>query len=306
MACMAKGNPIMRLAGKSKKKRSKKPVRKSEENYICGTCGGVYGNYDELMKHIEMEENEDMQKEQTDLSKRERIKKAIDERVKLIKLEKAEEEEAFDEEAVEADEGVDLEEIKEMLAEVLAIVREGDEEEAAVEDEAEDEFPDVDEVEAAVKTIKAAQKSKKFSSQLSKLSAPKKVAKEEGKQFEGDENDDKKEGEHEGLEESPKKAHEEALSAEKSNYKGSAGKAKELPESALLDQIVKPNETIPSQTSVSRSTRKEIVGKPIDTSNAVNLEKSVSDESGSKVAEILKGKKAKEVLGFSNGGVFGW
>jgi hypothetical protein len=293
---MSKKNPIEQLLSRKKHKKQKNKASVPTAEFY-DEDGNFIGS---ITKGREMKTEEEIRKE--------KIRKAIDAKVAQYKVRKDEEELVEEEE----EESVDVDEIKEMLAEVLAILRGEAEGEAASEESEEvEEFPDADEV----KAIRA------LASKYGGLKGIKKrlIAKEEekhkpkeatesvdtGKDEREVEEDDFGSFEEQGNE-SPKVADRNVLS-EKANYKNEYGKPKELPEKSQLSQKVIPQDSIPDQSSVSRTTSKQTTGKSMEVGAVASVEKGETEKTNSDIADILKGKKkARDVIGIQNGGVFGW
>ncbi|MEM0142558.1 MAG: hypothetical protein QXL94_01190 [Candidatus Parvarchaeum sp.] len=298
---MVKKNPVEMLVH-SKKKKSKSHVRKG--TYVCGNCGKEFGDEAGILKHMQLE-GETMKSEEN--SRKEKIRKAIEERVKFYRVQKEEPEEDLDElEGEEEEESIDIDEIEEMLSEVLAIVRRVDAKMAGgkeVDVEEEEEFPDADEVKAAIATLK------KYNTKLAKEERKAKPREPTESADTGEDEREVEENDYKDFEtqgdEAPRKAKREVLTAEKANYKNEAGKAKELPEKSKLSQYVAPNETIPSESSVRRTASKGVQGKEMDVAGATSVAKSLdnSEYIHSATADILRGvKKSRDVISEITGG----
>jgi hypothetical protein len=288
---MPKKNPVEQLLSRKKKKRQKNKSVIAVPRYVASMENS--NGLGRIMKT----ENE---------LRKEAIRNAIETRIAQYKVKKGEEELEFEEE----EESEDIEELKEMIAEILAILRGEAESEAAAEEEGVEEFPDADEVKAAVALVKKYGGVQKIKKILVSKEEEKHKPKEEtsevstGKDKREIEENDFKDFEEQG-DESPKRASENVLS-EKANYKNEYGKPKELPEKSQLSQKVIPQDTIPSESSVSRTTSKTVTGRGMETGGVASFEKG-EESNSSAVFDILKGnKKARDIAKSNNGGVFGW
>ena len=270
---MQKSNPLVSLA-RRKGKKHKKPTRK-----------GIVGFDEAEVKHM--------------TSKQKAIQKAIDRKLALLGRQLKKEEGDFEELEVEEDDEAEvLEEILDKLDLIADKLGAKGDEEAAVDVDEEEEFPDADEVKAIIATVVKSEFARLRKEEMQhKPKVPESSVDTGEDEREVEEKEPKAEESHAGEE-----AEEERKMA-KANYDNGGSKAKELPEKDQLKQKVVFQTTIPSESAEKRSTSKAAVkGKSMQVQGS--FEKGTEGEV-SPIYAVLHGEKAKKYVMGDNGNVFG-